>query len=291
MPQTNSTGRVDWKKLADFERNNIERLCLHFLPQGKKSGSEWRVGDVSGKPGQSLGVQLTGEKAGLWHDRATGDRGNFHKLIAAARGCSEGDAVADIERAVGLSFHFGSNGTSSQHNRPDLGPIWEAARTNAKEHASELAEWRCFSPKHCERLFDQGLIGMTRNGNWCTPVHNAQGSLVALHVRRPDGNWFYEPKGVAVCPLFIGDLSTAKTIHVLESTLDTYALMGIIDWHSDKTVAFFCTRGTPNAKLLQDQLPDGCTVIVWPQNDEPGKKWLEDILKFANREIRVVRTP
>jgi hypothetical protein len=34
-----------------------------FLPNGKKVGSEWKVGDISGVRGYSLGVKLTGPQA------------------------------------------------------------------------------------------------------------------------------------------------------------------------------------------------------------------------------------
>ncbi len=285
-----NTERIDWKKLADFERNNAERLCQHFLPNGKKISQEWRVGDVSGQPGQSLGVQLTGEKAGLWHDRATSEGGNFHKLIAAARGYSEEDAVSDIERAVGVSFH-GGNGVSNHQNKPDLRPTWEAARTRAKESIKELAEFRGFGREHCEFLIDRGLIGLHTSGKWCTPVYDSLGSLISLHIRTTSENWFYEPKGIPVQPLIYGELLKARTVHIFESQWDMFALMAITGWHFDKTVAFFCTRGVGNGKLVQGRLPDSATVFVHPQNDgsTKGGKWLEDVIEFANREIRVVR--
>jgi hypothetical protein len=242
-------GRTDWKSLEAFERNHTERLCQHFLPNGKRVGQEWRIGDVSGQPSQSLGVQLTGVKAGLWHDRATGEGGNFHKLIAASRGYSEEDAVSDIERTFGVSFHR-SNGASSHRRKPDLAPSWEAARIKAREHTTELAQWRGFSPEDCEWLIDHRLIGMTQKGEWCTPVYDSECSLVALHIKPTSGKWFYEPKGVPICPLIFGDLSMAKTVHVFESQWDMYALMLRSGCYLVKYAAFFCTRGASNAKLI-----------------------------------------
>jgi hypothetical protein len=211
--------------------------------------------DISGQPGQSLGVQLTGEKAGLWHDRATGEGGNFHKLVASARGYSEEDAVSDIERAVGVLFH-GSNGVSNHQNKPDLRPTWEAARTRAKESIEELAEFRGFGREHCEFLIDCGLIGLHTSGKWCTPVYDSLGSLISLHVRTTSENWFYEPKGIPVQPLIYGDLLKARTVHVLESQWDMFALIAMTRWHFDKTVAFFCTRGVGMVSWFKD----GCQI-------------------------------
>src|SRR5258707_12453014 len=107
---------IDWDRLKAFELENIEALCRHFLPEGRKVGYEWRVADISGKLGSSLGVQLIGQRAGLWCDRNTGHKGNFHKLIAANRNCSEDEAIKLIEQASGISFHNGQRPCSSTNN-------------------------------------------------------------------------------------------------------------------------------------------------------------------------------
>jgi hypothetical protein len=54
-----------------------------LLPQGKRQGNEWRVGSLSGEPGKSLGVHLTGKKAGVWCDFATGETGDLIDLWMA----------------------------------------------------------------------------------------------------------------------------------------------------------------------------------------------------------------
>lgn len=95
---------IDWAQLKDFERANAEQLCRYFFPQGKRIGREWRIGDVTGKPGLSLAIQLAGQYAGFWQDWATGEKGNFHKLVALNCDCSELDAVLLIEQAMGVAF-------------------------------------------------------------------------------------------------------------------------------------------------------------------------------------------
>ena len=95
---------IDWGRLKAFERANAEERCRYFFSQGKKIGQEWRVGNVSGEPGLSLRIQLAGDAAGLWRDWETGQAGNFHKLVALNRKCSEAQAVKLIEQAFGASF-------------------------------------------------------------------------------------------------------------------------------------------------------------------------------------------
>ena len=74
----------------ETERNEIRAeliarlpaVLLTLFPAGKKRRGKFLIGDVLGSPGDSLEIVLTGEKAGLWTDRATGDGGDIFDLIA-----------------------------------------------------------------------------------------------------------------------------------------------------------------------------------------------------------------
>jgi putative DNA primase/helicase len=75
----------------------LDSVLVDLFPAGKKRAGKFLIGDVLGSPGDSLEVVLTGDKAGLWTDRATGDGGDLFDLIAAARGI---DPVADFPRLL-----------------------------------------------------------------------------------------------------------------------------------------------------------------------------------------------
>jgi phage/plasmid primase-like uncharacterized protein len=62
---------------------NVQALAAHLLPAGHRDGGHWRCGGVDGAPGQSLALHLHGEKAGVWHDFATGEKGDALDLVAA----------------------------------------------------------------------------------------------------------------------------------------------------------------------------------------------------------------
>src|SRR5262249_45443039 len=68
----------------------------HLLPAGKKDGPEWRAGSRDGEPGKSLGVHLTGQKAGVWSDFATGESGDLLDLWMAVKRI---DFVAAMDEA------------------------------------------------------------------------------------------------------------------------------------------------------------------------------------------------
>ena len=63
------------------------RPCLSYLlPSGKFKNGKFYVGDVKDSRGDSLVVDLTGEKSGLWQDFATKEGGDIFSLWAAVKG-------------------------------------------------------------------------------------------------------------------------------------------------------------------------------------------------------------
>lgn len=64
----------------------LESVLFTLFPAGKVRHCKFYIGDVMGSPGDSLEVVLTGEKAGLWTDRADGIGGDIFDLIAAHHG-------------------------------------------------------------------------------------------------------------------------------------------------------------------------------------------------------------
>ena len=61
-------------------------LVMQIWPAGKRRHNKLLIGDVAGGPGDSLELLLTGPKAGLWTDRATGDGGDVFDLVARYHG-------------------------------------------------------------------------------------------------------------------------------------------------------------------------------------------------------------
>jgi hypothetical protein len=82
---------------------NVPALAAHLLPAGHRDGGHWRCGGVDGSPGQSLALHLHGDKAGVWHDFATGETGDALDLVAAVlfRGNTR-DAMGWARRWLGV---------------------------------------------------------------------------------------------------------------------------------------------------------------------------------------------
>ncbi|MBF0182732.1 MAG: hypothetical protein HQM03_22190 [Magnetococcales bacterium] len=72
-------------------------VLSHLLPSGKTRYGKFLIGDVEGNPGDSMVVELTGPKAGMWFDHATGQGGDILDLWAVTRGW---DARSDFPRLL-----------------------------------------------------------------------------------------------------------------------------------------------------------------------------------------------
>jgi phage/plasmid primase-like uncharacterized protein len=80
-----------------------EAVCRHYLPNGRREGRYWMVGDIHNTPGRSLFVRLHGPEggkgaAGKWTDAATGDHGDLLDIIRARCSLHDFRDVADEAR-------------------------------------------------------------------------------------------------------------------------------------------------------------------------------------------------
>ena len=90
----------------DVKRALAERADEYvswLLPNGRKQGREWLVGSLRGEQGQSCRVILSGEKAGLFIDWASGEKGsNLVELLRQVRGCDFREALRQCEAWLAL---------------------------------------------------------------------------------------------------------------------------------------------------------------------------------------------
>jgi len=123
----------DCKMIAAHALAHIEAICTRWLPDGKKAGHEWEIGDRHGAPGKSLKVHLSGAKAGMWADFSTGDKGgDLVSLVAFVEGTAQGDAARKLADFLGLPI-------DAEPGRKQQAPKAKPAR-----HAAP--EWRPILP-------------------------------------------------------------------------------------------------------------------------------------------------
>jgi len=77
-------------------------VAAMLLPNGRKTGNEWRCGSLQGEEGKSLAVHLTGHKAGVWCDFATGEAGDLIDLWQRTRGLSFVEVLDHAREYLGM---------------------------------------------------------------------------------------------------------------------------------------------------------------------------------------------
>lgn len=89
-------------ELAELLARDAESVARMLLPEGKKEGHEWRAGSVGGESGKSLGVHLTGQKAGVWADFSGNQSGDLLDLWAAVKGVNIAEACKQVSEYLGV---------------------------------------------------------------------------------------------------------------------------------------------------------------------------------------------
>jgi hypothetical protein len=89
-------------KLSDALSVRVAELCAQLLPAGRQVGSQWIVGNVFGDAGDSLYVELTGPKQGLWYDHAAGNGGDLLELIGQNQTLPKGRAAQWAREFLGI---------------------------------------------------------------------------------------------------------------------------------------------------------------------------------------------
>ncbi len=84
--QVNKSHETEREEIRQALLAKLESVLFTMFPAGKVRNGKFYIGDVLGSPGDSLEIVLTGEKAGLWTDRAEGCGGDIFDLIARHHG-------------------------------------------------------------------------------------------------------------------------------------------------------------------------------------------------------------
>src|SRR5262249_8498362 len=94
MSTRRSEGRsMNARDISQQLATRVDALGRDLLPARHREGHEWRCGSVAGEPGNSLGVHLTGSKAGVWSDFSTDQKGDALDLVRAVLGLDLGAAI------------------------------------------------------------------------------------------------------------------------------------------------------------------------------------------------------
>ena len=98
----------DASELSRRLARDAEAVCRHYLPNGRRQGRYWTVGDVRNAPGRSMFVRLSGPDsgpgaAGHWTDAASAEYGDLLDVIRESCGLTDfGDVAKEARRFLSL---------------------------------------------------------------------------------------------------------------------------------------------------------------------------------------------
>ncbi len=227
------------EQLKDQLLLNIRSCLSYLLPRGIFHGDKFYVGNIQGDKGKSLVVELSGNEAGLWHDFATGEGGDIIDLWA------------------------GVNRKSTRIEFPEV--------------MASIAEW--FGKKHTRKYknLEQFLT--------CSWNYYDENNQVIVIVNRYDlpGGKEYRPFDVKrskfaapeIRPLYnIPGILKSDKVVLVEGEKCAEVLI-------EKGITATTIMSGANALIEKtDWTPlKGKNIIIWPDNDEPGKKYAENAKK------------
>lgn len=238
-----------------------EALC-YLLPSGIVKKGKFYVGDVCGNKGESLVVELSGSKAGYWHDFATGEGGDIVSLWAA--------------------IHY--KDTRSQ--LPDV--ISEIYKWLGTEHKQAL--------KHVPLAETEDIGPVT--GKW--DYHDSEGNLIACVYRydtktgkqfRPWDVKTRRNRAPEIRPLYNQPgIKSSDYVILVEGEKSAKALIDI-------GVCATTAMNGANAPIDKtDWAPlKGKKLIIWPDNDKPGIAYAKNVAEYINGigvlSIKILQIP
>lgn len=280
-----------------------ENVVRDIFPHARRYGREMKIGSLAGEPGMSLSINLS---TGVWKDFATGDAGaDLISLAARAWGVSNGEALRRLAKKYGL-----------EHLIENSAPM----RANSETKPEPRPQPEQLPTPHDDRDWWR-QPGVTPVATY--DYYNQSGDLVfqVLRFERerygrrekvirpwdPASRTFSIPEGTR--PLYrLREFDRARYIVVCEGEKAADAVTRAspaltvddeesIEWGDAKTTLFIGTTsvGGASAARLTDWSPlAGKKVIIWPDADEPGQQYAQDVINLLAAHkpewIRVVNT-
>jgi twinkle protein len=257
----------------------VDGVVRLLLPNGKRVGQEWRAGSAGGEAGQSLGVHLTGDKAGVWSDFSTGESGDLVGLWMASKKLCLRDACKEAMDYLGIREDR-LDPPTKRYSRPAR----DGVKRLAQEHLAWLTDERRINLETIEayRL-------ATRDG-WLMFPYLRDGELIAAKYRKLPKS-FRQDADCEPC-LFgwqaIAD--DARSVIICEGELDALA------WHTYGFPALSVPMGGGGGAKQGwiasefDRLAVYDTIYLSLDSDGPGQQAEREIADRLGRErCRVVR--
>jgi len=268
-------------ELAQRLAGSVDGVVRLLLPNGRRVGQEWRVGGVDGEAGKSMGVHLTGDKAGVWLDGATGQCGDLIGLWMACKGLSLRDACKEAMDYLGIREDR-LDPPTKRYSRPTK----DGVKRIAADHLAWLTNERMIAPATVD------AYRLASRDGWLMFPYLVDGELLAAKYRKLPKQ-FRQDADCTPCLFGWQAISPdARSVIISEGELDAMA------WHTYGFPALSVPMGGGGGAKQGwiatefDRLALYDTIYLSLDSDGPGQQAEREIADRLGRErCRVVRLP
>lgn len=275
------------KEISQRLSAKAETVVMHLLPNGKRQGHEWRVGSVGGEEGQSLGIRITGEKAGVWSDFSTGETGDLIDLWKAVKGISLCQALDEIRSYLGVKpYQFTEPPTQKSYTRP--------ARPPCKSAEGNLLNYLVNERKLDPEIVDKFNLATNDRGEILFPQIK-DGELINIKYLKPrkspgDKNDWRQESGAEPCLFGWQTLSqNTRSIVLTEGEIDCMSV------YSVGYQALSIPSGVKNMEWIAveyDRLEQFDDIVLMFDMDEAGQQPIHEVVKRLGAErVRIATLP
>ncbi|MHB9838496.1 bifunctional DNA primase/helicase [Paraburkholderia terrae] len=268
------------RELAAVMADNAQQVVEHLLPNGRKSGKEWKVGSVAGEKGQSMSVCLSGAKRGVWKDFSSGEAGDLLDLWCACRAQPVAEAMRDAKQFLGVREDMPKR-QAPTYQRPE--------RPKARRATSIIEEWFATRGLTMETVNAFRVVEQPRGDAVYAvfPYFRGAELINAKYRNIADKKDMRQEAGAEPC-LFGWDLidPSCRTVAIAEGEIDAMTL------HQMGIPALSVNAGAGNHQWIDndwERLERFSEILLCYDNDEPGRKGVRDAAnRLGNERCRVV---
>lgn len=247
------------KRVKAACEGRVKEVVRYLYPRAIFGLKDARVGSVDGDKGSSMSIALTSGVAGQWLDHATEERGDILTLWQRALGVDFASAIQEADKWVG--------GSPSQ--KAQVRHQTEAAKPSAPEtHKREVAVYP-YQAVNGDLLFE--VVRFDEYEADGSPVIKPDGKQAKTFMpRQPNGAYSYPP---GPRPLYrLPEIERSREIVFVEGEKAADAI------HRFGWVATSAPGGSSTKIEAIDWRPlAGKSIILWPDNDEAGRKFMHKV--------------
>jgi len=265
-------------EIAGRLAQQVEPVCRHLLPNGKRVGREWRVGGTDGEAGKSMGVHLGTDKPGVWMDGASGESGDLIGLWMAVRNLSLKDACREACEFLGIH-----DDRPEHHPKPYRKPDRQGISRLSAEHLEWLLDVRKLPIASVE-----AFKLASRGDRLMFPYLRGDDLVFAKYRKLPK-----QFSADAECePILFGWQaipSRVRSVVLCEGELDAIA------WHAYGYPALSVPTGAGGHRWIESEFEalEAFDVLFLSMDMDPaGQKGVAELCERLGRErVRVVNLP